>query len=191
MKDVLTTGQVAKICHVTIRTVIKWFESGRLEGYKIPDSKDRRIPRENLRRFLLEYGVPHDTALFSSRAQMLIADDEHDIVDGLKRHFGSIGSIDVHTASNGYQAGYLSARLKPDLLLIDYNLGDTTAVEVLETLKKDTATRDTKVIVMTGFLGDDEVERLVQSGLRVVRKPLDIEKLEKEILGLLKAKKKR
>ena len=30
MKDVLTTGDVARTCGVTIRTVIKWFEEGRL-----------------------------------------------------------------------------------------------------------------------------------------------------------------
>jgi excisionase family DNA binding protein len=45
MKNVYTTGEVAKICNVTIRTVIKWFESGELGGFKIPNSRDRRIPR--------------------------------------------------------------------------------------------------------------------------------------------------
>ena len=43
-KDVLTTGEVAKICNVAPRTVSKWFDSGALTGYRIPGSKDRRIP---------------------------------------------------------------------------------------------------------------------------------------------------
>ena len=43
---VFTTGQVAKICKVAPRTVSKWFDSGRLRGYRIPGSQDRRIPRE-------------------------------------------------------------------------------------------------------------------------------------------------
>ena len=43
---VFTTGQVAKICKVAPRTVSKWFDSGRLKGYRIPGSQDRRIPRE-------------------------------------------------------------------------------------------------------------------------------------------------
>ena len=33
---VFTTGQVAKICKVAPRTVSKWFDSGRLKGYRIP-----------------------------------------------------------------------------------------------------------------------------------------------------------
>ena len=35
-KDVLTTGEVAKICNVASRTVSKWFDSGQLKGYRIP-----------------------------------------------------------------------------------------------------------------------------------------------------------
>ena len=44
MKTIFTTGQVAKICKVAPRTVSKWFDSGRLRGYRIPGSQDRRIP---------------------------------------------------------------------------------------------------------------------------------------------------
>ena len=58
MKKVFTTGQVAKICKVAPRTVSKWFDSGRLRGYRIPGSQDRRIPREHLLRFLKEHGMP-------------------------------------------------------------------------------------------------------------------------------------
>ena len=36
---VFTTGQVAKICKVAPRTVSKWFDSGRLRGYRIPGSQ--------------------------------------------------------------------------------------------------------------------------------------------------------
>ena len=54
---VFTTGQVAKICKVAPRTVSKWFDSGRLKGYRIPGSQDRRIPREYLIKFLKEHGI--------------------------------------------------------------------------------------------------------------------------------------
>ena len=47
-KDVLTTGEVAKICNVAPRTVSKWFDTGALTGYRIPGSKDRRIPLTQL-----------------------------------------------------------------------------------------------------------------------------------------------
>ena len=57
-KTIFTTNQVALICKVAPRTVNKWFDSGRLRGYRIPGSLDRRVPREFLIRFLREHGMP-------------------------------------------------------------------------------------------------------------------------------------
>ena len=58
-KDITTTqiftiGQVAKLCDVSPRTASKWFDSGRLKGYRIPGSTDRRITRDYLIQFLKE-----------------------------------------------------------------------------------------------------------------------------------------
>ena len=55
---VLTVGQAAKLCNAAPRTVSRWFDSGKLRGYRIPGSQDRRIPREHLIRFLTENGMP-------------------------------------------------------------------------------------------------------------------------------------
>ena len=57
-QPVFTTGKVAEICHVSTRTVCKWFDSGSLKGYRVPGSQDRRIPRENLVKFLQDHSVP-------------------------------------------------------------------------------------------------------------------------------------
>ncbi|MFM2164090.1 MAG: Polar-differentiation response regulator DivK, partial [Planctomycetota bacterium] len=59
-KDVLTTGEVARICNVASRTVSKWFDSGQLAGYRIPGSKDRRIPVSNLMAFMKKHNIPMD-----------------------------------------------------------------------------------------------------------------------------------
>lgn len=53
-----TTGQVAKICKVAPRTVSKWIDSGTLKGYRIPNSQDRRVPREHLKAFLVDHDIP-------------------------------------------------------------------------------------------------------------------------------------
>ena len=37
-----TTGEVARLCQVTRRTVIKWIDSGKLRGYTIPGTKASR-----------------------------------------------------------------------------------------------------------------------------------------------------
>lgn len=59
-RTVFTTGQVAKICGVAPRTVCGWFDDNRFPGsWRIPGgSRDRRIPRAVLLRFLRENGMP-------------------------------------------------------------------------------------------------------------------------------------
>jgi uncharacterized protein (TIGR02996 family)/excisionase family DNA binding protein len=54
-RRVFTTGDVAKMVQVSPRTVCKWFDSGRLRGYRLPGSQDRRIPREQLVHFLKQH----------------------------------------------------------------------------------------------------------------------------------------
>lgn len=60
--DVLTTGQVAQLCAVAPRTVAKWVDSGRLKGYKLPGSQDRRIPARELLAFLESHSMTSQAA---------------------------------------------------------------------------------------------------------------------------------
>lgn len=60
MNRFFTTGKIAKLYRVAPRTVSKWFDSGRLKGYRIPGSTDRRVSEANLVAFAKEYGLPLD-----------------------------------------------------------------------------------------------------------------------------------
>ena len=74
-KDVLTTGQVAQICNVAPRTVTKWFDNGQLRGYRIPGSKDRRIPLAELIRFMKEHDIPTE-GLEKGKVRILVIDSQ-------------------------------------------------------------------------------------------------------------------
>jgi excisionase family DNA binding protein len=67
-QQIFTIGQAAKICKVAPYTVSKWFDSGRLKGYRIPGSQDRRIPREYLKEFILRHGMPMPDELQETEA---------------------------------------------------------------------------------------------------------------------------
>ncbi|HPQ70870.1 MAG TPA: PilZ domain-containing protein [bacterium] len=59
-KKVFTTGEVARLLGININTVIKWFDTGRLNGFKLPTSNERRIPIASLRAFMSKNGIPMD-----------------------------------------------------------------------------------------------------------------------------------
>ena len=83
-KEVLTTGEVAKICNVAPRTVSKWFDVGTLKGYRIPGSKDRRIPVSELVKFMKIHGIPMD-GLNTGRTRVLIVDSDPEVVGTLEQ----------------------------------------------------------------------------------------------------------
>jgi excisionase family DNA binding protein len=186
MKEVYTTGEVAKICNVTIRTVIKWFESGVLKGFKIPNSRDRRIPRENLVVFMKENGFPLNKIETSNRKRILIADDEEGILYVLKKFLSDIGIFDVETALSGYEAGVKTISFRPHVLVLDHLLGDTTSREVSKSLRANPDFKELKIIVMSGYLTDDEVEEMLHDGVQeFIRKPFDLQEVKQKVFRLL------
>jgi excisionase family DNA binding protein len=60
MQRVLTTGQVARVFSVNINTVIKWFDEGKLEGFRLPRSNERRIYRDSVLTFMREHGIANE-----------------------------------------------------------------------------------------------------------------------------------
>ena len=60
MTRVFTTGQVARIFSVNINTVIKWFDEGKLKGFRLPSSNERRIYRESIVEFMKEHEISTD-----------------------------------------------------------------------------------------------------------------------------------
>jgi two-component system, OmpR family, response regulator RpaA len=56
----LTTGEAARICKVSQQTIIRCFDSGELEGYRVPGSRFRRITEKKLRAFMEAHNMPTD-----------------------------------------------------------------------------------------------------------------------------------
>jgi hypothetical protein len=63
MKDVYTTGDIARLFQVAPRTAGKWIDSGALPGWRIPrgDGRgDRRVLRASVMAFAEKHGIPLD-----------------------------------------------------------------------------------------------------------------------------------
>lgn len=57
-KEVYKTGDIAKIIGVAPRTASNWIDTGRLKGRRLPSGKgERRVNRQDLQRFMDEYGI--------------------------------------------------------------------------------------------------------------------------------------
>ncbi|MBI1338441.1 MAG: response regulator [Phycisphaera sp.] len=180
-KDILTTGEVAKICNVAPRTVSKWFDSGQLRGYRIPGSKDRRIPLNALIRFMKAHNIPLD-GLQSGRTRVLIVDDESEIVEVLEKVLSEQANYEVHTAHSGFSAGVECEKFRPHVLLLDMHLGDVNGQNVLKLVRDNNDLQLTKVIAMSGKLTDGQAQHLLQNGFDgYLKKPFHVRQVIESI----------
>jgi excisionase family DNA binding protein len=158
-RDVLTTGEVAKLCNVAPRTVSKWFDAGQLKGYRIPGSKDRRIPVSELVRFMKEHGIPLD-GVISGSMRVLIVDEDKEVVEVLKRVLGEQTDYEVNVATGNFEAGLLCERFRPHVVLINVHMEGGNGQHIAQLIRQSDATQLTRVIAMSGKLTDGQMHGL-------------------------------
>ena len=187
MKKVFTTGQVAKICKVAPRTVSKWFDSGRLRGYRIPGSQDRRIPREHLLRFLKEYGMPLGELESEVYNKVLVVGADGPLMGILKEHLRETDDFRIETAASGFEAGIRAESFHPDCILIDLAVGRIEAGQIAQNLR---LSDDHQATVLVALTSDEPGEELYDLGFNdAFKKPFDGALLAERIRRLISQKK--
>jgi len=180
-KEVLTTGEVAKICNVAPRTVSKWFDSGTLKGYRIPGSRDRRIPTGELVKFMRAHNIPLD-GVQSGRTRVLIVDDEREIVDVMERILTEQTNYEVKTALSGFQAGMECERFKPHVILLDIHIGEADSKQLADMVRKNEHLQFTKIVAMSGKLTDGQAQGLKGLGYDgFLKKPFQLRQVVEAI----------
>ena len=185
MKELFTTGEAADICRVSQQTIIRCFDSGRLEGFRVPGSRFRRIPRESLMKFMKGNAIPLD-GLETGKKKILVVDDDAEIVDLLVEVLSRDGRFDVKTATSGYEAGIQTQRFRPDCILLDYMLPDVNGNVVCHTIRKNPEFENIRIIIVSGVIKQEEIDQLLKSGAQdFVKKPFDINDLINRICATL------
>lgn len=178
-KDALTTGEVARICNVAARTVSKWVDSGRLEGYRIPGSKDRRVHAQALMEFMKQHGIPFSGDA-STGTCVLVVDPDRTAASTIKQVLEDIGGYDVHLANDLLAAGLEMGRRTPEIILFDISAGDGAAFA--RSVRSCAGTANTR-LVASGTQFADDGRALQRAGFeRILRKPYSVRTLV-ETLG--------
>jgi excisionase family DNA binding protein len=188
MKKVFTTGQVAKICKVAPRTVSKWFDSGRLRGYRIPGSQDRRIPREHLIKFLKEHGMPLGELEEEGWHKILIIGAEKLFIDRVQELLPEDEDYKYELANSGFEAGIQAESFHPDSIIVDLAMGRSEALQIAGNLRRNPQYEQTLIVALAS---EDEAapETLANYGFsEVFKKPFDVALLGERIRTLVEEK---
>jgi len=180
-KNVLTTGDVAKICNVAPRTVSKWFDNGQLKGYRIPGSKDRRIPVSELIRFMKQNDIP-TAALPIGKVRVLIVDGYTNAVSALAEDLRNKADYDVQTVASSFETGVVAQKFAPHVMLVNLLAEDIDAANICKSIRNDEDLQTIKIIAIANQLSDSESAALLQRGFDgYVSTPVDSTEVIKKI----------
>jgi len=151
VSKVYTTGSIAKMCQVAPKTVAKWFDSGELEGYLIPQSKDRRVPSEAILSFIKKNRMPIPEELRGSNPRVLLVGTFDVVRGGLSEYIGR--DFDIEFAASGFEAGVYASENPPQCVVVDSILSANEVVAIVDAFKGKKTT-----VLGVGFGPNDESE---------------------------------
>lgn len=170
--DVLTTGEAAKVCCLSIQTVIRSIEQGLISGHKVPGSRFRRVSRLEVRRFIKKFGLPRHGLSPEERCVVMVSKDPTKLAREIPLAVPGCSVKYVNT----FEAGMIVAECRASVVIIDDRLG----APCLEMLTANLSSLDLPVpfIVLTNTTESIQGDvHQVPRGLAVQTLPRTIESL--------------
>ncbi len=162
-KQVLTTGDVAKICSVAPRTVSKWFDSGQLGGYRIPGSKDRRIPIDQLIRFMQTHNMPLN-GLSPKGIKIVWYDHDREFANTLSSAMSEYEDYTLTLVDTAFEAGAAVFEQQPSVLVVDVSQPDVVPAEISRYVRTKPKLRGMMTIGIGKELVNGQGQALLQAG---------------------------
>lgn len=172
-----TTGEIAKLCDVNLRTVIRWIERGSLKGFKLPGRGNNRVQHKDLLAFLQEHKIPIPEDLKSERTNsILVVDDEEPIARAISRSLRGAGFSPI-IASDGFEAAAKLWKSKPILMTLDLKMPGLDGYRVIDMVRESEDVADVKILVISA-LDEASLQRALDQGAdAALQKPFDNEQL--------------
>jgi len=162
-KQVYTTGEVARILGASVEAINRWIKEGKLHAYNTPGGH-HRIAREDIIEFSTRTGMWLDkSVLVDVLPRALIIDDEpaflHFVAEAMKKGFL------VETATSSYEGLIKLGLHRPDVILFDYRMPNLNGYELAKVVKAQVSAWQPKLILMTAFPYDEDIERIKELGI--------------------------
>ena len=184
-KHVYTTGEAARICRLSQQTIIRCFDKGTLQGFRVPNSKFRRIPHDSLLQFMRQNNIPVQR-LNQDKIVVLIVDDNAETAALTQQSLDNDGRFDTTVTNSGYNAGILTERLLPDVVVLDGMPDDINTATVCRTLRNNPRLAHIKVLLTSAIYDQVTIDQLMPGGANAfIPKPYNVDILRQKLLDLV------
>ncbi len=172
MKQVLTTGDIAKYCNVNLRTVIRWIERGHLKAHKLPGRGDNRVQLADFIAFLSANDMPLPEELAEQGRRILVVEDDPTTAMVIQKMLEKEG-FTTEIATDGFRAGMLISSFRPRLITLDLDIPGLNGFQVLQYVREseDPWLQQLKVLVVSGQDRAELDKALARGADEVLEKP--------------------
>lgn len=188
MKPVLTTGDVARYCHVTCTTVSRWIQRGYLPAYATPGGHHRILLSE-FTTFLERNRMPVHEAFFGGEAgrRVLIMGDEPQVVEMIRRALShSSDDFEIALASDAFEAGMLVTSFRPHLVILDLTTAGVDESRICGMIRAHPHTSPIKILAVTASAAPEAGGSILDLGAdEYVEKPLKVEEFLEKVGHLM------
>lgn len=170
----MTTAEVARYLQVTIMTVTRWIQAGKLPFIRTPGGR-YRIPRAEFMAMVQQGHVPATPA--RPKLRILVVDDEEDNRELVTIYLSEIKDLDleVETAADGLLAADRIPEFAPHILLMDLMMPRMTGFELCGFVRGHPKTRNARIVVITGYGDAANLAAVAKCGAhRVLTKPFQM-----------------
>ena len=187
-KPYLTSNEVASLLRVSPVTIRQWAQKGMISAEFTPGGH-RRFMVDEIKRFASKHHISlsgdnsaGDTStgdVPDGDLRVLIVDDDEHIsryLAELLTRIGKAHGVDLRArvANDGFDAGTKVFRFQPHAVLLDLLMPAMDGFEVCHNLKEDPVTSAIRIIAMTAFPTDENIERITAAGAeKCLSKPID------------------
>jgi CheY-like chemotaxis protein len=181
----LTTGDIAKLCGVNFRTVIRWIQRGHLKAFQLPGRGDNRVQVADFVAFLQENDMPIPAEIQPTGARVLIVEGDQKTATTLERALQEAG-YETRSASDGFSAGALLGTFQPSVMTVDVGMKGIDGAQAIRLVREDPRLGLAKVVAVTpAKTSAKKREELLAAGAdEVVSRPLKGADLVKAIAEL-------
>ena len=142
--ELFTASEVARFCHVDLKTIHNWVEKGEIRHFRTP-GRHLRFRRLDILDFLHKYGYPVPESLRGGKPKVIVLDTDVSVLTAVRRALGR--RYEVTTFADPFEALLGMGTARPDALVLDLALPGVDPLRFLERLKVIDATAAMRIIV--------------------------------------------
>ena len=170
-KEALTTGEIARLLHVTTVTVCRWVKAGKIKAYRITGG-NFRILRSDFNKFLKTHKLEHvaiNLPHVSPAIKILIVDHKEKDAEKLKFTLEERNTaFHVIIAKNCLRAGMLLHSFHPGLVILNLDMPGIDIAEICREMKTSHLGRKRKIAGITRRPEYFDSKQLKKDGITAV-----------------------